>query len=79
MHFEGEFSQGMAQGKHKYYYPNGELKEERYYEMGIREKNWKKYDLEGNLEMTITYRNDTEYRINGIKVNLPKGSIRIIK
>jgi len=77
--FEGDFTQGLSNGKHKYYYPDGELKEERYYEMGIREKNWKKYDKLGNLIMTITYRNDVEYRINGIKVRLPKGSRTIIK
>ncbi|MBE0652943.1 MAG: toxin-antitoxin system YwqK family antitoxin, partial [Bacteroidales bacterium] len=77
--FEGEFVQGQAQGKHKFYYPDGSLKEERYYEMGIRERNWKKYDQFGNLMMTITYRNDIEYRINGEKINLPKGSVTIIK
>lgn len=77
--FEGDYVQGMADGKHKFYYPSGELKEERFYEMGIRERNWKKFDELGNLEMTITYQNDTEYRINGQKIDLPKGSIRIIK
>ena len=77
--FEGNFVQGQAQGKHKYYYPDGNLKEERYYEMGLRERNWKKYDPLGNIELTITYRNDTEYRINGEKINLPKGSVTIIR
>jgi uncharacterized protein len=77
--FEGEFSQGLPNGKQKYYYENGELKEERYYEKGVREKNWKKYDEEGNIVMTIIYKNDTEYRINGQKVNLPKGSVTVIK
>ncbi len=79
LRFEGEYIQGQANGRHKYYYPDGSLKEERYYEMGIRERNWKKYDELGNLTMTITYQNNVEYRINGQKINLPKGSIRIIK
>jgi antitoxin component YwqK of YwqJK toxin-antitoxin module len=77
--FEGEFSQGLPNGKHKYYYEDGELEEERFYEMGIREKNWKKYDENGNIIMTIMYKNDTEFRINGQKVNLPKGSVTVIK
>lgn len=77
--FEGEFTQGLANGKHKFYYENGVLKEERYYEMGLREKNWKKYDEEGNIMMVISYKNDIEYRINGQKINLPKGSVTIIK
>jgi antitoxin component YwqK of YwqJK toxin-antitoxin module len=79
LHFEGEYVQGQPSGKHKYYYPNGELKEERYYEMGIRERNWKKYDQLGNLTMTITYRNNMEHRINGQRIDLPQGSVRIIK
>ncbi len=79
LQFEGEFVQGQPSGKHKYYYPTGELKEERFYEMGIRERNWKKYDEMGNLTMTITYRNNMEYRINGQKIDLPDGSVKIIK
>ena len=62
-----------AQGRYS------EEEEEQYYEMGIREKNWKKYDEEGNLVMTITYRNDTEQRINGIRVRLPDSDITLIR
>ncbi len=65
--YEGFYSQGNPDKRHKYYYPSGVLKEEQYYEMGIREKNWKKYDKEGNLVMTITYKNNIEQRINGIQ------------
>lgn len=68
--YEGSYNQGNADKRHKYYYPNGVLKEEQYYTMGIREKNWKKYDEEGNLVMTITYKNNTEYRINGTRIGL---------
>ena len=79
LEYEGYYSQGNPDKKHKYYYPSGILKEEQYYEMGIREKNWKKYDEEGNLVMTITYRNDTEQRINGIRVRLPESDITLIR
>jgi antitoxin component YwqK of YwqJK toxin-antitoxin module len=79
LQFIGEFNQDLPEGKHKYYYPNGILKEERLYHRGIREKNWKKYDEQGNLQLTITYKNDQEYRINGEKINLPKGSVQTIK
>ena len=47
--------------------------------MGLRHRTWKKYDEEGILQMTITYRNDIEVRINGIKVNLPERDVKIIK
>ncbi len=68
--FEGNFLQGNPEGRQKYYYPDGELKEEQYYKMGIRTKIWKKYNEKGDLVMTITYKNNEEYRIDGIKVNL---------
>ncbi|KPK86972.1 MAG: hypothetical protein AMS27_03840 [Bacteroides sp. SM23_62_1] len=77
--FEGKYLQGNPDGKHKLYYENGVVKEERYYIMGIREKNWKRYDEEGNLTMTITYQNDSETRINGIKVELPEREIKLIQ
>ena len=77
--YEGDYSQGNPDKRHKYYYPSGVLKEEQYYELGIREKNWKKYDEEGNLVMTITYRNNTEQRINGIRVRLPESDITLIR
>lgn len=70
--FYGSYRQGLPEGKHKYYYENGVLKEERYYERGLKQKNWKKYDIEGNIILTINYKNNIEKRINGIKVNLEK-------
>lgn len=76
--YEGFYSQGNPDKRHKYYYPSGVLKEDQYYEMGIREKNWKKYDEEGNLLMTITYRNNAEQRINGIRIKLPESDITLI-
>jgi antitoxin component YwqK of YwqJK toxin-antitoxin module len=79
LEYEGMYSQGNPDKKHKYYYPSGVLKEEQYYEMGIREKNWKKYDDEGNLVMTITYKNDVEQRINGIRIRLPESDITLIR
>ena len=77
--YEGNYSQGNPDKKHKYYFPSGVLKEEQYYELGIREKNWKKYDELGNLVMTITYRNNVEQRINGIRIRLPEDDITLIR
>ncbi len=77
--YEGNYSQGNPDKKHKYFYPSGAIKEEQYYEMGIREKNWKKYDEEGNLLMTISYKNDVEQRINGIRINLPDSDVTLIR
>ena len=47
--------------------------------MGIKEKNWKKYDQEGNLLMTITFKDDIEARVNGVKVNLPDSPRKLVQ
>jgi len=76
--FEGNYVQGNPDGKHVYYFDSGELREECYYSMGLKEKNWKKYDKLGNILITITYRDDQEYRINGAKIELPSDT-KLIK
>ena len=55
------------------------MKEERYYDNGRREKTWKKYNEDGNLLLTITYKDDKEYRVNGVKLNLPESDVKLIK
>ena len=77
--YRGRYVQDNPDGYHFYYYANGRIKEEQYYDMGLRHRTWKKYDEEGLLEMTITYRNDEEVRINGIRINLPERDVIIIK
>lgn len=70
----GTYVQGFPNGKYKWYYPNGKLKCEGYYIMGKREKNWYFMDKNGLLYLTITYKNDKEFKLNGVKIKLPKGS-----
>jgi len=66
----GNFVQGVPDGRHVFYYPDGKtIKEEQYYVMGRRDKNWKKYYENGSLFLTITYKNDVETRINGIRID----------
>jgi antitoxin component YwqK of YwqJK toxin-antitoxin module len=77
--FKGNYVQGNPNGLQTYYYENGRVKEEQYYEMGIRQKTWKKYDEEGNTLIAITYKDDVERSINGIKINLPQSNIKLIK
>jgi len=73
LHHTGNFVQGVPDGRHAFYYPDGTLKEEQYYVMGRRDKNWKKYYENGTLFLTITYRNDEEVRINGIRIEDVRG------
>ena len=69
LYHAGNFVQGSPDGRHVFYYPDGTLKEEQYYVMGRRDKNWKKYYENGTLFLTITYKNDVEVRINGIRID----------
>jgi antitoxin component YwqK of YwqJK toxin-antitoxin module len=77
--YEGEYIQGNADGLHRFYYVNGKLEEEQFYISGIREKNWKKYNENGELILTITYRNNAEYRINGEKIDFEQDDIKLIQ
>lgn len=77
--FDGLYIQGNPEGKHKYYYPNSEIKEEQFYTSGIANKHWKKYDIEGNVIVTISYQDGKEYRINGVKIDFPDDNTIIIK
>jgi antitoxin component YwqK of YwqJK toxin-antitoxin module len=79
LRFRGNYIQGNPDGQHLYFYENGRMKEEQHYRTGLRVKTWKKYDEEGNLILTITYRDDAEISINGVKIDLPDSDIRLIK
>jgi antitoxin component YwqK of YwqJK toxin-antitoxin module len=77
--FKGNFIQGNADGQQTYYYDTGKVKEEQYFQMGIRTKTWKKFSEEGMPLVIIAYKNDTEISINGVKIKLPENDPRVIK
>jgi antitoxin component YwqK of YwqJK toxin-antitoxin module len=77
--FKGNFNQGNPDGQHLYFYESGRLKEEQNYRMGLRQKTWKKFDEEGVPYLTITYKDDIEISINGVKINLPESDTKLIK
>ena len=77
--FKGNFIQGNPDGQQVYYYENGKIKEEQYFQMGIRQKTWKKFNEEGIIILVITYKDDVEISINGVKIKLPESDTRLIK
>ena len=77
--FKGNYIQGNPDGVQTYYYENGRPMEEQFYRMGIRQKTWKKYDEEGIQTFAITYKDDVETSINGVKINLPQSDVKLIK
>jgi antitoxin component YwqK of YwqJK toxin-antitoxin module len=76
---KGTYVQGNPDKQHLYYYESGKIKEEQFYQMGIRQKTWKKFDEEGVPELVITYKDDVEISINGVKINLPESDTKLIK
>jgi uncharacterized protein len=79
LEYEGNYIQGNPDGEHIFFYNNGQVKEINYYVMGIAEKNWKKYDENGLLLITITYKDNREYRINGEKIDFSSEDIKLIQ
>jgi hypothetical protein len=47
--------------------------------MGLMQKTWKKFDEEGTVLLAITYKDDVEISINGVKINLPESDTKLIK
>ncbi len=70
--YRGSYIQGFLNGKQKYYYQSGKLKEEKYYEMGLKERTWRKFDEEGNILFSASYSRDVLVKIDGVRVNLEK-------
>ncbi|NOQ26000.1 MAG: hypothetical protein GQ564_11610 [Bacteroidales bacterium] len=68
--FKGKYLQGNPDGKHEYYYPDGSLKKEGYFDAGKKVKTWSKYNEFGDLIIVVQYKEGKEYKINGVKVKL---------
>lgn len=66
--FEGEFIDDDPQGKHVYYYANGKKRLEGTYQLGVKVGDWKRYDENGVVVLTIRYKDGRHERINGKKV-----------
>ena len=77
--FKGNFVQGNPDGQQIFYYENGKIKEEQYFQMGIRQKTWRKFSEDGALILLISYKDDVEISINGVRIKLPEGDTRLIK
>jgi Uncharacterized protein conserved in bacteria len=77
--FKGNFVQGNPDGQQTFYYENGKIKEEQYFQMGIRQKTWKKFNEDGTTFLVISYKDDVEVSINGVRIKLPESDTKLIK
>lgn len=66
--FEGRFINGEPEGLHIWYYENGLKMFYGNYAGGLKQGDWKFYDENGYNYLTITYENDIEVKLQGIKI-----------
>lgn len=66
--FKGKYKNGLAEGKHVYYYRNGKKEMEGKYKNGLKHGKWCKYDDRAELLFIITYRNGVEVEYDGERI-----------
>jgi antitoxin component YwqK of YwqJK toxin-antitoxin module len=69
--FKGGFIDDNPDGKHTWYWENGKVKDEGSYVNGRKEGEWFKFNSDGTLFMTITYKQGVETRFDGVKIKPP--------
>jgi len=67
--FEGSFVDGVPNGRHVYFQENGKILEEGFFSMGRLNGVWRKFDENGHLFVTVTYRNDDEIKYNHVRTD----------
>lgn len=68
--FEGEFFDDLAQGKHTWYYDTGVKKLEGKFVSDIKEGEWKRYNPDGSVFVTIEYSSGREVKVDGLKIKV---------
>lgn len=68
LYFEGSFIDDLPNGKQIYYWDNGNKKDEGAFVMGHQEGDWNKYNYDGSLFLTISYKGGLEKKFDGIKI-----------
>lgn len=66
--FTGNYVQGFPNGKHTYFFESGKIQQEGKYSMGKKEGDWRKYDENGLLIFTVTYKDGIEIKYEGVKI-----------
>lgn len=67
--FRGSYIDGLPDGKHTWFYPNGKVMKEGKYIMGKEHDNWIYYDDQGSISLYITFDYGVEVKYNGLKVD----------
>jgi antitoxin component YwqK of YwqJK toxin-antitoxin module len=68
LQFSGRFVEDQPDGRHIYYWYNGNKKDEGLYVMGKKQGDWIKYNEDGSIFLVVTYKNGLEIRYDGVKI-----------
>lgn len=68
LYFQGKFIDDNPNGKHIYYWENGNKKDEYTYIMGIKQNKSYKFDIDGIPILVISYKNGIEKKYDGIPI-----------
>lgn len=66
--YEGNYLDGDEEGKHTWYFKNGEVKKVGSFISGVKDGVWKYYNSEGQLMITIRYDNGLEIEYDTIRL-----------
>ena len=55
--FQGHFARGKKDGAWMYYFLNANIKEKQFYNDGIKDCLWEKFDVDGAIVQTESYQN----------------------
>lgn len=70
--FEGEYINGLENGTHVHYYPNGKPHRRGKYVLGNRDGLWEILMPDGSIALTIEYENGREIKYNGQRISFGK-------
>lgn len=69
--YRGGYLEDNPDGRHTWYWENGKVREEGSFLNGRKEGEWYRYNSDGTLFMTITYKQGAEIRFDGVRIKPP--------
>ena len=69
--FVGRFVNGEPAGKHRWWWPNGELKAEARYSAGLLQGDVNYYDDQGMIYLTVRYKDGKELKLGDVPLPPP--------
>ena len=70
LRFEGNYIDGEPDGKHTYYYRDGNKMLQGLYIMGRKEGEWKRYNEYNEVVFTLEFSDGIEIKVDGIKIKI---------